>query len=114
MAQALADLHIPQVIVMREWVPDTVAQAFFREFLMRFAEGHSLYASVREAREKLEQLEDEYPCATWLPLICQNPAAEPMVWRVQPSPKPPQIRRPWSRLTIASPDGRNSTGSGEF
>jgi CHASE2 domain-containing sensor protein len=101
LAQALADLHIPQVVVMRELVPDAVAQAFFREFLLRFAEGHSLYASVREAREKLEQLEDEYPCATWLPLICQNPAEEPMVWQAQPPASPPR-RLPWSHLAIAS------------
>jgi hypothetical protein len=29
---------------------------------------------VREAREKLQGLEDRYPCATWLPVICQNPS----------------------------------------
>ena len=81
LAQALADLHIPQVIVMRELVPDAVAQAFFREFLSQFSLGQNLYAAVREAREKLEQFEGEYPCATWLPLICQNPAEEPMRWR---------------------------------
>ncbi|MBW4468319.1 MAG: CHASE2 domain-containing protein [Pegethrix bostrychoides GSE-TBD4-15B] len=83
LAQALADLHIPQVIVMREIVPDAVAQAFFREFLSQFASGQSLCRAVREAREKLEQFEGEYPCATWLPLICQNPAEEPMQWRQQ-------------------------------
>lgn len=86
LAQALADLHIPQVIVMRELVPDAVAQAFFREFLAQFADGRSLYAAVREAREKLEKLEGSYPCATWLPLICQNPAEEPIHWRTMPKP----------------------------
>jgi CHASE2 domain-containing sensor protein len=84
LAQALADLQIPQVIVMRELVPDAVAQAFFRAFLTQFAEGRSLYAAVREAREKLEKLEGVYPCATWLPLICQNPAEEPICWRAIP------------------------------
>ncbi|MCU0527741.1 MAG: CHASE2 domain-containing protein [Elainella sp. Prado103] len=80
LAQALADLQIPQVIVMRELIPDGAAQAFFRDFLTLFARGHSLYAAVREAREKLEKLEGDYPCATWLPVICQNPAEEPMTW----------------------------------
>ncbi|NJL19826.1 MAG: CHASE2 domain-containing protein [Leptolyngbyaceae cyanobacterium SM1_3_5] len=86
LAQALADLQIPQVIVMRELVPDAVAQTFFREFLTRFASGHSLYAAVREAREKLEKLEGDYPCATWLPLICQNPAEMPIEWQSQAAP----------------------------
>ncbi|NEQ81265.1 MAG: CHASE2 domain-containing protein, partial [Moorea sp. SIO2I5] len=25
-------------------------------------------------------IEDEFPCATWLPIICQNPAAAPPTW----------------------------------
>lgn len=88
LAKALADLQIPQVIVMREVVPDAVAQTFFREFLSLFASGHSLYAAVREAREKLEKLEGEYPCATWLPVICQNPAEVSIEWRSLPKPAP--------------------------
>ena len=80
LARDLANLHIPQVIVMRSPVPDVVAQEFFRNFLAAFSSGQSLYASVREAREKLEGLEDDYPCATWLPVICQNPAAVPATW----------------------------------
>lgn len=81
LARDLADLHIPQVIVMREPVPDRVAQEFFKQFLEAFSQGQSLYAAAREARERLEKLEDEYPCATWLPAICQNPAATPATWQ---------------------------------
>jgi hypothetical protein len=80
LAQQLEDLHIGQVIVMREPVPDVVAQEFLRHFLAAFSGGQSLYASVREARERLQRLEGEYPCATWLPVICQNPAEAPMTW----------------------------------
>ncbi len=86
LAQSLLDLHIPQVIVMREPVPDVVAQEFFRHFLWAFSGGQSLYASVREARERLEKLESEYPCATWLPVICQNPAEVPTTWQDLCSP----------------------------
>ena len=86
LAQSLADLHIPQVIVMRESVPNKVAQEFFRYFLAAFSQGASLYAAVREAREKLEPLETEFPCATWLPVICQNPAAESPTWKSLTSP----------------------------
>ncbi len=81
LAQALGDLHIPQVIVMREPVPDVVAKEFLRHFLAAFSSGQSLYASVREARERLQKLEGEYPCATWLPVVCQNPACEPTTWQ---------------------------------
>ncbi len=78
LAVNLADLHIPQMIVMREPVPDQVAQAFLKNFLAAFASGKPFYYSVREAREKLQGLEDECPCATWLAVICQNPAEIPV------------------------------------
>jgi hypothetical protein len=81
LARDLADLHIPQIIVMREPVPNKVAQEFLKNFLTAFAGGQSLYISVREAREKLQSLEAEFPCATWLPVICQNPAELPVTWK---------------------------------
>lgn len=80
LAQELQDLQIPQVIVMREPVPDVVAQDFLKYFLAEFSQGKSLYTSVRFARERLQVLEVNYPCATWLPVICQNPAESPIVW----------------------------------
>lgn len=81
LARDLADLHLPQVIVMREPIPDRVAQEFLKHFLASFSQGNSLYLSVREAREKLQGLEVEFPCATWLPVICQNPAETPFTWQ---------------------------------
>jgi len=81
LARSLADLRIPQVIVMREPVPDVVAQEFLRHFLSAFSTGHSLYTSVRQARERLIILEEKYPCATWLPVIWQNPAEAPTTWK---------------------------------
>ena len=81
LAQQLADLQIPQVIVMREPVPDRVAQEFLKYFLDAFARGESLYLAVREARERLQGLEDCFPCATWLPVIFQNPCAVPPTWQ---------------------------------
>jgi len=72
LAKQLEDLHIPQTIVMREPVPDPVAQEFLKYFLDGFAkQGKSFARSVREARERLQGLEADYPCATWLPTICQ-------------------------------------------
>ncbi|MDZ8106458.1 MAG: CHASE2 domain-containing protein [Nostoc sp. DedQUE12a] len=81
LAQDLADLHLPQVIVMREPVPDRVAQEFLKHLLTLFSRGKTLYAAVREARERLQSLEDDFPCATWLPVICQNPAEISPTWQ---------------------------------
>ncbi|MEI2577757.1 CHASE2 domain-containing protein [Scytonema sp. PRP1] len=81
LARELLDLHIPQIIVMREPVPDLVAQKFLQHFLKIFAEGKSLYLAVREARERLQGLEDKFPCASWCPVICQNPTEVPPTWQ---------------------------------
>jgi CHASE2 domain-containing sensor protein len=81
LAKALSDLQIPQVIVMREPVPDLVAQTFLTEFLRLYSQGNSFYRSVREAREKLQGLEDKFPCATWLPTIYQQGIVPPPTWQ---------------------------------
>ncbi len=81
LARELADLQLPQMVVMREPVPDRVAQEFLKYFLSRYAQGESLYQAVRQARERLQGLETEFPCATWLPVICQNPAEVPPHWQ---------------------------------
>ncbi|MFB2772189.1 ABC transporter substrate-binding protein [Pelatocladus sp. BLCC-F211] len=76
LARNLANLRIPYTIVMREPVPDVIAQEFLKYFLTAFSSGESLYTSVNQARERLhEEWERDYPCASWLPVIFQNPAA---------------------------------------
>ena len=80
LARELADLHLPQTIIMRSPVPDKIAQEFLKHFLTAFSSGKSLYLSVREAREKLQSLESQFHCASWHPAICQNPAATPPTW----------------------------------
>ncbi len=80
LADELRGIGVPQMIVMREPVPDEVARQFLKYFLEDFSQGHSLYLAVRNARQRLEWMEDSFPCASWLPVICQNPAASPLVW----------------------------------
>jgi uncharacterized protein YjbI with pentapeptide repeats len=75
LAKELADLQLPQMIVMREPVPDRVAHVFLRSLLKEYASPLPFYQKVRSAREQLQGLEKEFPCATWLPVIYQNPAA---------------------------------------
>lgn len=81
LARELANLQIPQLIVMREPVPDYVAQQFLKYFLTVFSSGKPLYQAVREARERLQGLETQFPCATWLPVIWQNPTEIPPTWQ---------------------------------
>jgi CHASE2 domain-containing sensor protein len=108
LAQQLQSLQIPQVIVMREPVPDLVAQKFLKYFLAEFSSGQSLYAAVRYARERLQGLEKEYPCATWLPVICQNPAVAPLIWSqsakavISPQSDKIRLQHTLSTLLIAS------------
>ncbi|MEL7124344.1 MAG: PsbP-related protein, partial [Bacteroidota bacterium] len=82
LAKELENLGIPQVIIMREPVPDQVAQNFLKYFLDEFSQGQSIYIAVRRARERLHDdgWELKIPGATWLPIICQNPATKPLVW----------------------------------
>jgi len=80
LAEDLVSLNLPQTIVMREPVPDKVAQEFLKYFLVSFANGTSFYQSVRTARERLQGIENQFPCATWLPVICQNLAYLPIKW----------------------------------
>ena len=84
LAQQFANLGLPYIIVWREAVPDKIAQNFLKYFLNSFARGKSLFASVRDARVKLQELsnkedvEQQIPGVNWLPIICQNtPEAAP-------------------------------------
>ncbi len=77
-ARELADLHIPQIIVMREPIPDVVAQKFLQRFLEAFVGERSVCLAVRRAREKIHSLEPKFPGVTWLPIVFQNPAELPL------------------------------------
>ncbi|NEO83795.1 MAG: hypothetical protein F6J87_05960 [Spirulina sp. SIO3F2] len=72
------DAQIPHMIVMRDLVPDKVAQAFLKYFLQDFVAGQPIPVAANRARERLQALETDYPCATWLPVIWQNPYALPL------------------------------------
>lgn len=81
LGKSLADLFIPQTVLMREPISDKVAQKFLQYFLQIFSSGQSFYLSVKEARERLQALENDFPCASWLPIIWQNPAEIPPTWQ---------------------------------
>ncbi|MEO0970811.1 MAG: hypothetical protein AAFX80_21425, partial [Cyanobacteria bacterium J06639_18] len=85
-AEQLSDLKLPYIIVWREAVPDKIAQYFLEYFLVSFAQGKSLFTSMRDARIKLQELKDiedtqnQLPGVNWLPIICQNTTEPPPTW----------------------------------
>lgn len=81
LARDLVDLDIPVVIVMKEPVPNRVAQTFLKSLLENFSQGVSLHCAVREARQSLEGIELSFPCASWLPSMWLNPAAKVPSWQ---------------------------------
>ncbi|MDB9508419.1 hypothetical protein PN502_15365 [Microcystis aeruginosa CS-338/01] len=83
LAEYLQDLNIPQVIVMREPVPNGVAQDFFKYFLDAFFyQRESFYYAVRTATERInEDYNNSYPGIGWLPVVFQNPATEPLIFQ---------------------------------
>lgn len=82
LAQDLEKLHIPTVMVMREPVPNRVAQVFFNQFLLAFSrENLPLYLAFQRARRQLQGLENDFPAASWLPVICRNLAVDSPTWQ---------------------------------
>ncbi|MCC5615269.1 CHAT domain-containing protein [Nostoc sp. CHAB 5836] len=86
LAQRLADLNLPYVIVWREPVPDKIAHKFLKFFLYSYAGGDSLFTAVLKARGKLQELteksegEKPLPGVSWLPIICKNTLELPPSW----------------------------------
>lgn len=72
---------LPHLVFMREKLPDPVSPKFLQHFLEAFTLGKSLYTSVQEAQKILhDDWEKEYPCASWLPVVCPNPTEETPTW----------------------------------
>ncbi|XHR83380.1 MAG: substrate-binding domain-containing protein [Gloeotrichia echinulata GP01] len=91
LANQLAELQLPQIIVMREPVPDRVAVEFLRYFFQELTQNNSLFTSVHEARNRLEHFESQYPGAMWLPTICIEPNTKPFSFQPPAPPPTPEI-----------------------
>jgi CHASE2 domain-containing sensor protein len=72
--------------------------------LAAFAAGESLPYAVRQARELLQGVEGEFPCASWLPVMVQNPAGASLTWRsgIQPKALPKAKPARWWRWILAT------------
>jgi CHASE2 domain-containing sensor protein len=94
LATSLAALNIPTAIVMREAVPNRVAQDFLQTFLTSFERGNSIPTAVAAARRQLQSIESDFPCASWLPAIFWNPTVEFPTWKSF-YPQPPMRLNLW-------------------
>jgi hypothetical protein len=80
-APVLEKLNIDRLIVMREPIPDEVAQRFLKNFLRAFTRGARFDDAVKVARQQLVELEDTYPYVTWLPIVIQNRLVPSPTWQ---------------------------------
>jgi hypothetical protein len=80
-APVLEKLNIDRIIVMREPIPDKIAQEFLKSFLQAFTQGKRFDDAVKFARQELVNLEPNYPYVSWLPIIIQNRLAPSIIWQ---------------------------------
>ena len=81
LAPDLEKLNIDRLIVMRELIPDEVAQKFLKNFLRAFTRGARFDEAVKVARQQLVDVEDKYPYASWLPIVIQNRLVPSPTWQ---------------------------------
>lgn len=89
LAESVIKVQVPNVIVMREPVPDRVAQKFLSYFLDEFLQGNPLSNAVLHARRQLQSLEyatPPYPGASWLPILIKNPNQADLIWPTRQEP----------------------------
>ncbi|NEO53037.1 MAG: CHAT domain-containing protein [Okeania sp. SIO3B5] len=83
-ANKLAELRLPQSIVMKESIPDEMAIHFLENFLEFFCHDLPFSVAVRKTRKELEKKynnPDQYPGGHSLPLIVVNPAIPLPTWK---------------------------------
>jgi uncharacterized protein YjbI with pentapeptide repeats len=81
LAPDLEKLNIDRLIVMREVIPDPVAQEFLKSFLKAFTGGARFDDAVKSARRQLVDFEATYPYVSWLPIVIQNRLVTSPTWQ---------------------------------
>ncbi|MFM6438014.1 MAG: CHAT domain protein, partial [Microcystis panniformis] len=80
----LAELRLPQSIVMKEEIDNQMAIDFLQYFLDSFSRNKPLFISVGNARKYLRETYDKpekFPGGHWLPVIVPNPAVPLATWK---------------------------------
>ncbi|MCU0542713.1 MAG: CHAT domain-containing protein [Oscillatoriaceae cyanobacterium Prado104] len=69
-------LPLPSIIVMRAPIPDPIAQDFVKSLLKYLAKEEPLFLAVRKAKDELQRWDKEFPGASSIPMLCQQPNFE--------------------------------------
>jgi hypothetical protein len=102
LAQELADLNIPYLVVMRSQIPDKLAQQFCRDLLGRYSQGGDFTTAFGYARGRsisATDRDDEFE--SWLPMLVHNPYQQvtwadlSRSWWQLPAPQPVVTARKW-------------------
>lgn len=69
-------LPLPSMIVMRAPIPDKIAHDFVKSLFGYLSEDNPLFLAVRKAKDDLQKWESEFPGASAIPVLCQQPTFE--------------------------------------
>jgi ABC-type phosphate transport system substrate-binding protein len=100
LANQLAELNLPQSIVMREPIPDEVAIEFLKHFFLEFTGDRSLFTSVQKAKKRLEPFKTIYPGSNWLPTLCLRTSATPIAWQELKKKSPQKLSKSWQNVQL--------------
>lgn len=98
-----AGVNIPAIVAMRAEISVLAAQEFFANFFQNYAqEKQPLYQSFRQAREALQNWEQQLPGTRRIPMLYQIISVTPPSWQeliesgldVPPPPPPPPPPQP--------------------
>ena len=96
LAQELADLNLPYLVVMRSQIPDELAQQFCKDLLSKYSEGGDFAIAFDCARERLVTRTDRNDeCESWLPMLVHNPQSNRVTWA--------DLSRSWWQLPAPQP-----------
>ncbi|MEG4072403.1 hypothetical protein QUA30_06895 [Microcoleus sp. Pol14C2] len=66
-------LPLPSMIVMRAPIPDKIAHDFVKSLFGYLSKEYPLFLAVRKAKDYLQKWESEFPGASAIPVLCQQP-----------------------------------------
>jgi hypothetical protein len=81
LAEQVTDLNIPYIIVMREIIPNQIAQEFLENLLTEYSQGESFPTAFQQARQKMRLAPGGFAqFADWLPILFHNPLSQSVTW----------------------------------
>lgn len=81
LATQLSQIDLPYIVVMREKIPNLLAQQFLRDLLTNYSQGNNFPHAFKYARDRLKLADDSFArFANWLPILLHNPLSQDSTW----------------------------------